>query len=67
MKKQIFPKEILGNTFEVHQFSHSRKSIIIYTVLLLLLLGILISLPLIKTDVYTSARGIIKSEKERVS
>jgi len=66
MKKQIFPKEILDNTFEVHQFSHSRKSVIIYTALLLLLLGILISLPLIKIDIYTSARGIIKSERERV-
>lgn len=66
MKRQIFPKDILDNTFEVHQFSHSKRSVIIYTILLLLLLGILISLPLIKIDVYTSARGIIKSEQERV-
>ncbi len=30
MKKQIFPKEIIENTLEVHQFKHTDKSKIIY-------------------------------------
>ena len=67
MKKQIFPKEILESTHEVHQFSYGKKSTIIYTTLLLLVVGALISLPLIKVDVYTAARGIIKSEQDRIA
>ena len=30
--KQIFPKEIIENSIGVHQFKHSNKSKIIYTV-----------------------------------
>lgn len=65
--KQVFPKEIMEHTLEVHLFKHSRKSRIIYFTLLLLVLGAFIALPLIKIDVYSAARGIIKSTSERVS
>lgn len=34
MKKQIFPKEIIENTLEVHQFKHTNKSKIIYSIIL---------------------------------
>lgn len=67
MKKQIFPKEIIDSTVEVHQFKHSSKSKIIYTIILASILSILALLPLIKVDIYTSARGIIKPDKERLS
>ena len=66
MKKQIFPKEILDNTYEVHQFKHSKRSKRIYVFILLLICGILSSLPFIKVDLYTSVRGIIKTQEERI-
>lgn len=65
--KQIFPKEIIENTAEVHQFRHSNKSKIIYLILLIVFLAALMALPFIRVDVYSSARGIIKPNKERVS
>jgi HlyD family secretion protein len=65
--KQIFPKEIIESTVEAHQLKHSFKSKIIYTIILLSVLIILVLLPFIKVDIYTSARGIIKPDKERLS
>ena len=65
--KQIFPKEIIESTVEVHQFKHSSKSKIIYTLILLSILIILFLLPFIKVDIYTSARGIIKPDRERLT
>jgi len=63
--KEIFPKEIIENTIEVHRFKHTVKSKIIYSILLLSIIGIGISLPYISLDIYSSAQGILKSEKER--
>lgn len=65
--KQIFPKEILESTLEAHQFKHGTKSKVIYTIIIIAILVLLISLPFIKVDVYTSAHGIIKPDKERLS
>lgn len=65
--KQIFPKEILESTVEVHQFQLSSRSMIIYSIILIALLLILMLLPFIKVDIYTTARGIIKPDKERLS
>ena len=64
--KQVFPKEILENTVEVHRFKHSTKSKVIYLLLLVLLLGSFLALPFLKVDVVTTARGIIKPDKERL-
>ena len=64
--KQVFPKEILENTAEVHQFKHSTKSKSIYGIILLLLIAAFMVLPFIKVDVVSTARGIIKPNKERV-
>ena len=66
MKKQLFPKEILENTYEVHQFKYSKRSQKIYLFLLFLLLGALLSLPFIKVNIYTSVRGVIKPQEERI-
>ncbi len=67
MKKQIFPKEILNNTYEVHQFKNSKRSKRIYVcTLLLIFLDMLSSLPLIEVDLYTSVRGIIKTQEEHI-
>lgn len=65
--KQIFPKEILESTLEAHQFKHGTKSKVIYTIIIIAILVLLTSLPFIKVDIYTSARGIIKPDKERLS
>ena len=66
MKKQIFPKEFLENTNEAHQFRHSKKSKRIYVGILFLICGVLFSLPFINVDLYTSVRGIIKTQQERI-
>lgn len=65
--KQIFPKEILESTVAAHQFKHGTKSKVIYAIIIIAILVLLISLPFIKVDIYTSARGIIKPDKERLS
>ena len=65
MKKQLFPKEFLSHSFEVHQFQHGKKSQRIYWVILLFLVAVLFSLPLIKVNVYTTVRGMIKPKEER--
>jgi len=66
MKKQLFPKEIVEHTVEVHQFIYSKRSQTIYIALLVLIVGALLSLPFIKVNVYTSVRGIIKPSQERI-
>jgi len=63
--KQIFPKEIINATVEVHRFKHRVKSKIIYSILLLSIVGISAALPFIFLDIYSSAQGILESEKER--
>lgn len=65
--KNIFPKEILENTTQVHQFKHRKKSSIIYTVFLLSLIGAFIALPFVNVDIYTSSQGVLKPKKERVN
>ncbi|WP_456377908.1 HlyD family secretion protein [Lutibacter sp.] len=63
--KQIFPKEIIDSTVEVHRFKHSLQSKVIYGIILLSIIGISVSLPFVFLDIYSSAKGILKSEKER--
>lgn len=65
MAKQIFPKEIVENTAEVHQFKHTHKSKIIYSFILLGSISAFISLPFIKIGVYNSSQGLIRPSKER--
>ena len=65
--KQIFPKEIIENFSVVYQFKNSQKSKVIYLVILSAFIGILISLPFLKVKIYSTARGVIKPNKERVA
>jgi len=62
---QIFPKEIMDNTVEVHLFKNKVKTKIIYSLLLLFIIGSCTTMPFIYLDIYTSATGILKAEKER--
>ena len=63
--KTLFPKEIVENTIEVHRFKHTVKSRIIYSILLISIFCIAITLPYFSINIYSSAPGILKSEKER--
>jgi len=63
--KQIFPKEIINATVEVHRFKHKVRSKIIYSILLLSIIGVGAALPFVFLDIYSSAQGILDSEKER--
>ena len=54
--KQIFPKEIIENTIQVHQFENTTKSKIIYTTILIVIVLLLIALPFVEVDVYKSQR-----------
>ncbi len=65
--KQLFPKEIIENTVEVHQFEHSNKSKTIYAVILIAFIIALTLLPFIRIDIYTTARGMLKPSKERIT
>lgn len=65
--KQIFPKEIIENSVEVLVFKHQTRSKVIYSMLLIFIFSILVSLPFINVKIYTTARGIIKPDKERIS
>ena len=66
MKQQIFPKEILENTVEVHQFKHTHKSKIIYAIVLLSVIGALVALPFVKVTIYNTSQGLIRADKERI-
>ncbi len=64
--KQIFPKEIIENSYEVHHAEHSKRSSVIYLIITLALLIAVALLPFIEVTIYNTSRGIIKSEKERM-
>ncbi len=61
----IFPKEIIENTYEVHEFSHKVRSKIIYTITLISILVALSATPFIYLDIYSTSSGILKAAKER--
>lgn len=66
MRKQLFPKAFLEHSVEVHQFKYSKRSRRIYWTVALFLLAAVFALPLIKVNVYATARGMIKPDQERL-
>lgn len=66
MKQQIFPKEIIESTIEVHQFKHTNKSKIIYMIILFSVIAALFALPFLKVTIYNTSQGLIRANKERV-
>lgn len=64
---QIFPKEIINSTIHSHQFKHSKKSKIIYTTILCSIITLITALPFIKVDIYSTHRGLIKPDQERLN
>ena len=67
MKKQLFPKEFLAHSVEVHQFKYSKSSRRIYWIILLVIIFVIVALPFTKINVYTTVRGMIKPLQERQS
>ena len=62
--KELFPKEIIENTQESNFSTHSVKSKVIYSVILLFLISLIAILPLIKVDVGVRSHGIIRPVNE---
>ena len=65
--KQVFPKEITESTVETHMFRHRTKSKVIYLIILLFVITALALLPFTNVDIYSTSRGIIKPDKERIT
>ena len=64
---KIFPKEILENTIQYYIPKYTVRSLFIYGIVLTLCIAGVCSLPFIKVDIFSSARGYIKPNHERVS
>jgi HlyD family secretion protein len=64
---KIFPKEIIDNTMHSYIPKNEVKSRIIYGLVLLLGVSSLVSLPFIKVQIYSSAKGQVKTDKERIA
>ncbi|SFE58383.1 HlyD family secretion protein [Sunxiuqinia elliptica] len=64
MGSPIFPKEIINVSVEHHFARFSRKSSLIYIVVLLFLVVTTTSLFLIKTEITVQSRGIFRSSSE---
>lgn len=60
--KQLFPPEIIENSVESNFVRNNQKTRIIYTVVILFLIGFIASLPFIKVDISTQSRGVIRAK-----
>lgn len=65
--EQIFPKEIVKHTTQYYIPKNTVKSKVIYGLILCLFVSAIISLPFIKVSIFSSARGYIKPNKNRMS
>lgn len=63
---QLFPKEIIENTQESNFSKHTVRSKIIFSMLLLFIIGVLCTLPVIKVDVGVRSQGLIRPSTEVV-
>lgn len=63
----VFPPEIINMSVENHFSRFSRKSRLIYTIVLLMLCAVVVSLFLIRTEITVQSRGILRSAKETVT
>lgn len=64
--KQLFPREVIENSRDVHHARYSKKQQWIYLFIALAICIALSSLPFIKVSIYTNSNGIVQSEKERI-
>ncbi len=64
---QLFPPEIIENTVECYHAYISKKSKVIYGLILLMILIVFISLPLVYVDITSQSRGVIRSPYENTT
>jgi HlyD family secretion protein len=65
MANQLFPKEIIENSAETNFSQHTVHTKLIYITALIIIVGGLVALPLIYTDVSVRSSGIIQPLSER--
>ncbi len=66
MDKQLFPEEIIENSQEANFSKHSVKSKVIYTTIVLSLIGAICVLPFVYVDVGVRSQGLIRPVTEVV-
>lgn len=64
---QLFPPEIIENTVECYHARISTRSKAIYGLILLMILLVFVSLPLVKVDISSQSRGVIRSPYENTT
>jgi membrane fusion protein, peptide pheromone/bacteriocin exporter len=64
--ERIFPPEVIRYSAEVHFHTLSRRTQVIYCLILCFIAGSLVSLFLIKTEITVLSRGLLRSQKEPV-
>ncbi len=65
MQKQLFPSDIIQSTIEAYLPKVEVRSQLIYTLILLSIFGILVSLPFIFIDISVQSNGIIRTVSEK--
>jgi HlyD family secretion protein len=65
MQKQLFPSDIIQSTVEAYLPKVAVRSQLIYTLILLSIFGILVSLPFIFIDISVQSNGIIRTVSEK--
>ena len=64
MAKKLFPAEIVEFTAEYHFNRHHPRTLIVYQLLLLLVVGAIISLFVVKIDVSVKGTGVLRAVQE---
>ena len=64
--KLMFPPEIIEASIESHFSRFSKKSNIIYLIVLLMICGIVVSMFFIHIEITVQSRGILRSSQEPV-
>jgi HlyD family secretion protein len=66
MENQLFPKEIIENSQQANFAKHSLKSKVIYSTIVVFLIGILFLLPFTNVDVGVRSTGVVRPVTELV-
>ena len=64
MAKKLFPAEIVEFTAEYHFNKHNRRTLIVYQLLLLLVVGAIVSVFVVKIDVSVKGTGLLRAVQE---
>ncbi|MEO4003972.1 HlyD family efflux transporter periplasmic adaptor subunit [Flavobacterium sp. CAU 1735] len=63
----IFPEDILKSTVEYHIAKHNKKTNVIFWAIFITLFSVVIALPFIYVDLYTTSRGHIIPQEKKAS